>query len=63
VGKTYILKEFGNKAYHNCCYINFEEMPGTRLCTFFGPIFAREAKYSVINFAGRVIFTPSEEFI
>jgi hypothetical protein len=35
----------------------------TRLCTFFGPIFAREAKYSVINFAGRGISTPSEEFI
>ena len=33
VGKTYILKEFGNQEYHHCCYINFEETPGCK--TFF----------------------------
>ncbi len=30
VGKTYLLKEFGKKAYKQCCYINFEETPGCK---------------------------------
>jgi hypothetical protein len=39
------------------------QMPLTRLCTFFGSLFERETFCSVINFEGRGIFTPSEEFI
>lgn len=27
VGKTFILKEFGNQEFKNVCYVNFEEMP------------------------------------
>lgn len=30
VGKTYLLKEFGQKTYKQCCYINFEETPGCK---------------------------------
>lgn len=30
VGKTYILKEFGQKQYKQCAYINFEETPGCK---------------------------------
>lgn len=33
VGKTFLLKEFGQEAYNQCCYINFEETPGCK--TFF----------------------------
>lgn len=33
VGKTYLLKQFGEEAYEQCCYINFEETPGCK--TFF----------------------------
>jgi len=27
VGKTFLLKEFGQRTYKQCCYINFEETP------------------------------------
>lgn len=27
VGKTYLLKEFGNSEYEDCAYFNFEETP------------------------------------
>lgn len=30
VGKTYLLREFGQKKYKQCAYINFEETPGCK---------------------------------
>lgn len=30
VGKTYLLKEFGDQEFKNCCYVNFEEMPACK---------------------------------
>lgn len=30
VGKTYLLREFGQKEYKQCAYINFEETPGCK---------------------------------
>ncbi len=31
VGKTYLLKAFGNQEFKNICYINFEEMPECKI--------------------------------
>lgn len=30
VGKTYLLKAFGEETYNQCCYVNFEETPSCK---------------------------------
>jgi len=61
VGKTYLLKQFGEKEYDDCAYFNFEETP--QLSTLFeGDLSPQKLIMSLAAFQGRPI-TPEKTLI